>query len=179
MRELCPWYALSVKHQHEQAACAALAFAGFAALAPRYRARRNWSDRVKELDLPLFAGYIFCRFDFDRDSRKHVLNIPGVSRVVSFGGKPAPLASDEIAAIQQVMAAGVVARPWPHLMTGDAVRIERGPLRGIEGRLLREAGQWQLVIGVELLQRSVAVTLDPSMITPLPHAAQAPLAAAV
>ena len=66
MRELCPWYALSVKHQHELAVRSALEFKGFEALAPTYRARRRWSDRVKEIDLPLFAGYVFCRFAFPR-----------------------------------------------------------------------------------------------------------------
>ena len=58
------WYALSVKHQHERAAEIALGWKGFEALAPTYRARRQWSDRSKNLDLPLFSGYVFCRFDF-------------------------------------------------------------------------------------------------------------------
>jgi hypothetical protein len=49
MRELCPWYALTVKHQHEVAVRSALEFKGFEALAPTYRARRRWSDRIKEI----------------------------------------------------------------------------------------------------------------------------------
>src|SRR5258707_61728 len=62
MRELCAWYALTVKHQHEMAARSALEFKGFEALVPTYRARRRWSDRVKEIDLPVFAGDVLCRF---------------------------------------------------------------------------------------------------------------------
>ena len=56
MRELCPWYALTVKHQHESAARFALEFKGFEALAPTYRARRRWSDRVKEI-YPTSGGF--------------------------------------------------------------------------------------------------------------------------
>ena len=78
MRELCPWYALTVKHQHEVAARSALEFKGFEALAPTYRARRRWSDRVKEIDLPLFAGYVFCKFPYGE--RAQVLDTPGVAR---------------------------------------------------------------------------------------------------
>lgn len=166
MRELCPWYALSVKHQHEAAVRSALQFKGFEALAPTYRARRRWSDRVKEMDLPLFAGYVFCRFSLAE--RIQVIDAPGVAKVVGFGGQPAEVSEVEIAAIRAVMASKLPARPWPHLKPGDRVRVERGPLRGVEGTLLREETQrLQLVIGVEMLQRWLAVEIEPDMVVPV------------
>jgi len=166
MRELCPWHALSVKHQHELAVQSALEFKGFEALAPTYRAQRRWSDRVKEIDLPLFAGYVFCRFPFAE--RTQVIDAPGVARVVEFGGQPAEISEAEIAAIRIVMASKLGVRPWPFLKPGDRVRVERGPLRGLEGTLLREMrSSLQLVIGVEMLQRSLAVELEPDMVVPV------------
>ena len=173
MRELCPWYALSVKHQHELAVRSALEFKGFEALVPTYRARRRWSDRVKEIDLPLFVGYVFCRFPFAE--RIKVIGAPGVAKVVEFGGAPAEVSESEIAAIRAVMASKLPVRPWPYLKPGDRVRVERGPLRGVEGILLREAvrercgerDSLQLVIGVEMLQRSLAVELEPDMVAPV------------
>ena len=166
MRELCPWYALTVKHQHEVAARSALEFKGFEALAPTYRARRRWSDRVKEIDLPLFAGYVFCRFAFSE--RIKVMDVPGVARVVEFGGQPAEISEAEIAAIRIAMESKLPMRPWPYLKAGDRVRVERGPLRGVEGTLLREErNQLQLVIGIEMLQRSLAVEVEADMVTPV------------
>lgn len=166
MRELCPWYALTVKHQHEVAVRSALKYMGFEALAPTYRARRRWSDRVKEIDLPLFAGYVFCRFAFA--DRIKVMDAPGVGKVVEFGGAPAEIPDIEIAAIRTVMASTLPVRPWPYLKPGDRVRVERGPLRGIEGTLLREESDClQLVIGIEMLQRSLAVELEAGMVTPV------------
>jgi hypothetical protein len=50
---------------------------------------------------------------------------------------------------------------------GSRVRIDRGPLRGIEGTLLREGSCLRLVLGVELLQRSLAVEVDAEMIGPI------------
>ena len=129
MRELCPWYALTVKHQHEVAAQSALECIGFEALAPTYRARRRWSDRVKEIDLPLFAGYVFCRFGFA--DRIKVMDTPGVGKVVEFSGAQAEISEAEIAAIRTVMASKLPLRPWPYLKPGDRVRVERGPLRGV------------------------------------------------
>src|SRR5580704_7803981 len=136
MRELCPWYALSVKYQHELAVRSALEFKGFEALAPTYRTERRWSDRVKAIDQPLFAGYVFCRFLFAE--RTQVIDAPGVARVVEFGGRPAEISEAEIAAIRVVMASKLAVRPWPFLKPGDRVWVERGPLRGLEGTLLRE-----------------------------------------
>src|ERR1700686_4358002 len=143
MRELCPWYALSVKHQHERAGRSALEFNGFEALAPTYRARRRWSDRVKEVDLPLFSGYVFCRFALAE--RIQVVAAPGVTKVVEFGGTPAEVSEAEIVAIRAAMASKLPVRPWPYLKLGDRVRVEHGPLRGIEGTLLREVvrEKWQ------------------------------------
>lgn len=159
------WYALSVKHQHERRAAMALGSKGFEALAPTYRARRQWSDRAKNLELPLFSGYLFCRFDFAQ--RISVLDTPGVARIVGFGNGPAPVADEEIAAVRGVVASGLAVRPWPHLKPGDRVRIEHGPLRGVQGILLKEKDSLRLVVGVELLQRSIAVELEPESIVPL------------
>lgn len=164
MRELCPWYALCVKHQHERAVRDALELKGFEALSPTYRTRRQWSDRTREIELPWFSGYVFCRFaDADKAA---VLDTPAVSRIVGFGGKPVPIPGQEIEAIRAVMAAKMPVQPWLRVKPGDRVRIVAGPLRGIEGYVLREASQWQLVIGVELLQRSVAVRVDPAVLAP-------------
>lgn len=164
MRELCPWYAITVKHQHEQSVRSLLESKGLEAMAPTYRGCRRWSDRLKELDLPLFNGYVFCRFPYQE--RIQVLDTPGVVKVVSFGGIPAEIPDAEIAAIQQVTVAGLPARPWPYLKPGDRVRIERGPLRGVEGTLLREKDRLHLVVGVELLQRAMAVELEIDMVQP-------------
>ena len=164
------WYALSVKHQHERAIEAALTYKGFEALAPVYRSRRRWSDRIKQIELPLFAGYVFCRFC--RDAKARVLDTPAISRVVGFGGQPAAVPDVEIEAIRAVVNSGQPVRPWPRLHPGDRVRLERGPLRGIEGVLLKEKDAVELIVSVELLQRSVAVQIDAGSVMPVRSAQQ-------
>ena len=162
--KLC-WFALGVKHQHERTVERALTGQKWHALAPVYRAKRTWSDRVKEVELPLFAGYVFCRFDYRE--RVRILNTPGVRRIVGFGSAAVPVEDAEIEAIERMDRSGAAVRPWPYLKPGDRVRVERGPLRGLTGTLIRERDVSRLVIGVEMLQRSVAVEMDPSMVTPI------------
>ena len=159
------WYALTVKHQHERAIETALQQKGFEAFAPMYGSRRQWSDRTKEIEVPLFSGYVFCRFAHGLKAR--VLNTPAISRVVGFGGLPAAIPEAEMEAVRAIVKSGLPVRPWPHLKAGDRVRVERGPLRGIEGTLVKEKGAQELIVSVELLQRAVAVCVDAAWVVPL------------
>jgi transcription antitermination factor NusG len=164
MTETPQWYVLSAKHHHEQPLAFALVAKGFEALAPTYRTRSLWSDRTKDVDRALFPGYVFCRLG--SAGRISVLDTPGISRIVGFGGRPTPVPDEEIEAVRVSVASKLPLRQWPHLKPGDRVRIERGPLKGVEGTLIREKDGFQLVIGVELLQRSIAVQLDADSIVP-------------
>ncbi len=158
------WFALTVRHQHERRTAHALATQGWETLVPLYRSRRQWSDRVKEIELPLFTGYVICQFPLW--ARLRVEDTPGVARLVTFAGQPAPLAEEEIASIRRLLAAKLPLSPWPFLKAGDPVRVERGPLKGASGLLIRVKDSLRLVVGVELLQRSIAVEVDPDMVAP-------------
>lgn len=153
-----PWYALRVKTRGEQLAAAALTMKGYEVFLPQYRSRRRWSDRVKEVELPLFAGYLFCRLDVNR--RLPVLTSPGVLQLVGTGGAFFPVDDQEIAALQSVIRSRVTAEPWPFLKVGQTVRIDRGPLAGLQGLLVSLKKPYRLIVSVTLLQRSIAVELD-------------------
>jgi transcription antitermination factor NusG len=170
-RDLLPWFALMVKPQHEKAVVAQLELKLLEAYLPLHRARRRWSDRMMELELPLFPRYVFSRFSFD--DRLKVLRILSVTSIVSFGGKPCPLDSRQIAAIQSMIASGKPVLAWPYLKIGQRVRISNGPLEGLEGILAREKSQYRLVVNVDILNRAVAVEVERESITPLSSAAVA------
>ena len=175
MRELCPdterafpekaWFAVNVRHQHERMAAGAMSAHGVETFLPLYRERRRWSDRVKHLDAPLFPGYVFGRFPVE--DRVRVLRIPGVARIVGFGGSPAPVPFHEIDRVRAALASKLPIGPWPYPKMGDRVRIEDGPLRGVEGTLLRDKGALRLVLAIELLQRALAIEIDAGMIAPV------------
>jgi transcription antitermination factor NusG len=158
MTQSYPWFAMTVKLNREKSVAQCLRYKGLEDYLPLYKARRQWSDRVQSVELPLFPGYIFCRFDYHR--RLPVLTTPGVNSIVGFGGDPAPVSESEIDDIKMILASGLPARPWPFIRVGQRVRIERGSLAGLEGILLREKGAVHVVVSVELLSRSVAVEID-------------------
>src|ERR1017187_8791000 len=129
----------------EDLASASLLGKGYEEFLPLYRSRRRWSDRIKELDLPLFPGYLFCRFD--ADNRLPILTTP------------VAVSDEEIGAVQAIIRSGLPAQPWPCLTVGSRIFIERGPLAGVEGIALNVEKKYRLVVSVPLLQRSVAVEI--------------------
>ena len=159
------WYALTVAPNHERSGALNLRTKGYEDFVPMYCSRRRWSDRVKVLDLPLFAGYVFCRFDLKQ--RFSVLSTPGIRSVVSMGKSAAPIADSEILALQQIVNSGVGAEPYSFLEVGLAVRLLDGPLCGLEGILTELKGRQRLVVSINLLSRSVSVEVDASWVTPM------------
>jgi transcription antitermination factor NusG len=159
------WYALVVKPNHEKAVFHYLSASGSDASLPLYRARRRWSDRLKEVTLPLFPGYVFCRFS--HRSRVRVLRVPGVRSIVTAGPQPAPIPAREIEAIEALIRSGLPVKPWPFLKIGQKVLVSSGPLRGVEGILVEFRKTWQVIVSVEILQRSVAAEVDRDALSPL------------
>jgi transcription antitermination factor NusG len=153
-----PWFALQVRTRQEAGVSEQLSGHGYEQFLPLYKVRKRWSDRIKEVDAPLFPGYLFCRFN--PHDRLPILKTPGVIQIVGFKNGPSAVDESEILAIQTLVAAGVSHQPWPFLAAGDRVRIESGPLLGLEGILTEVKRSHRLVLSVTLLQRSVAVEID-------------------
>jgi len=160
------WFAVRVKHQFEMPVASHLRNFGFDSLLPLYRARRKWSDRIKIIDAPLFPGYVFC--EFDPQNRIPIDLLPGVTGIVSFGRKLAAVDRDEIDAVRAVVSSGVNSAPWPRLECGRKVEIDFGPLRGVQGIVVRDIVEGascprerlQLILSVTLLNRSLAVEIN-------------------
>ncbi len=159
------WYALRVKSRCEKIVSSMVQNKGFEEFLPLYEVQRRWSDRVKSVEFPLFPGYVFCRLD--PQNRLPLLTIPGALHFVGIGKIPVPIEETEIAAIQSAIRSGLLTEPWPYLQIGQRVRLEDGPLAGLEGILVGAAKQHRLVVSVDLLKRSMAVTIERHWAKPL------------
>jgi transcription antitermination factor NusG len=163
--DLRSWYALQVRTRWESSTSVLLSGKGYETLLPTYKIKKNWSGKSREVNAPLFPGYVFCQFD--AQNRLPVLVTPGVISVVGRGRVPIPVEDAEIAAIQTLVSSGFRASPWPFLELGQKVRIERNPLQGLEGILIHFKGNHHIVLSVTLLRRSVALEIDRSCVRPI------------
>jgi transcription antitermination factor NusG len=151
------WYAAYTYANHEKKAAAEISRRGVECFLPSYHTARRWSDRRVELEMPLFPGYVFVHLVLH--DRLKVLQVPGVARLVGFGGLPAALPDEQIDALRAGLN-GLRAEPHRFLTVGRRVRVKHGPLAGMTGILLRRKGKFRLVISIDLIQRSMAVDAD-------------------
>jgi transcriptional antiterminator NusG len=156
------WFAIQVRPRHEFLAASILRHKGFREFLPTYKSKRQWSDRRKEIELPFFPGYIFCRFS----SQVHapILTTPGVIRIV---GINSAIPDSEIEAIQAIVSLRIPATPCSYLKIGTRVQVIAGPLAGIQGILLSYRNHHSLILSVTLVQNSISVEIEHTNVTPI------------
>jgi len=160
------WYGIHVRSKFERVVSETLSGKGYEQFLPLCRTTRAWSDRSKELEVPLFPGYLFCRMDV-HDRLLPILTTPGVISIVGAGKVPVSIPDSEIDAIKTVIGSGLPAQPWPQLVAGSKVIIQKGPLSGLEGVALEVNNRQRLIVSISILQRSVAVKIDPGWARPV------------
>lgn len=163
-----PWFALQVRSRREGFVTTYLEGRGFECFLPLYKSKRRWSDRVKEVEQPLFPGYLFCRLDLC--NRGPLLMTPGVQQIVGVGRTPMPVEESEMESIRQVLSSGLPSLPWPYMHVGERVRVNYGSLVNLEGILVNFKGSNRVVLSVTMLQRSVALEIDLAWVSPVREA---------
>jgi transcription antitermination factor NusG len=158
------WYAVRVRSCAEFVVAAGLRARDLDTFLPVYESSRRWSDRKTIIQVPLFPGYVFSRFVPTR--RLPVLMTSGVVNIVSFGTEPVPVPDIEIDSIRRIIEARTQLLSNPYLAVGKRVEVVQGALKGVIGTILARKSGCRLVVSVHLLQRSVAVEMDVSMVAP-------------
>lgn len=159
------WYALQVRRRFERIVSRTLQGKGYDEFLPLYRGFRRSSDGIKQIELPLFPGYVFCRFNFL--NRSQILTVPGVNAVAGFGPRTTPIAESELESLRTVLNSGRACEPCRFIATGNRARVESGPLAGTEGFVTAEHNI-RLVVSVSMIQRSLAVDVEPENLKMLP-----------
>ena len=152
------WYAAYTNANHEKRVSEQLGVRKIEHFLPLYTSLRRWKDRRVKLEMPLFPGYVFVRTALQ--NRMHVLQVPGVARLVGFDGTAAALPEDEIEALRMSLGNRLRVEPYPYLTAGRRVRVQAGPLVGLTGIVVRRKGGARFVVTLDLIQRSVAVEVN-------------------
>jgi len=153
------WYAVQTRARHEKRIGAELQQKGITAFVPTIREAHRWSDRTKLVESPIFSCYVFVRMA-ESTSRLDVLKTSGVFHFVGVSGQPASIPDSQIESLQTVIDRRLPLTSCGFLKVGQRVRIRGGALDGVEGTLTGIKGDQRLVISVDLIQQSVAVTID-------------------
>jgi transcription antitermination factor NusG len=157
------WYAIYTKSRNEKKVLQFLEEANIESYLPIVKTLKQWSDRKKWVEEPLFKSYIFVRVE----ARQYynVLNVPGVVRYISFEGKAVIVPEKQILAIQQFLNKEqdrtLISDTF---MVGDRIEIIRGALMGLQGNLVQVHGKQKVKIEIESVGQSVILTIPKSQL---------------
>lgn len=154
------WYAIRTRSRHEKMVFEQLQNQGIESFLPTVKRIRKWSDRRKEVELPLFSGYAFARVSLASSDRLRVLQTNGVAGFVGVQGRGVPIPDSQIEDVKTLLVNDVPFKDHPFLHVGQRVRIRGGALDGIEGILAAAKSDRSLVISVEPIHRSLSICID-------------------
>jgi len=152
------WYAFYTRPRHEKKVESQLREKHITCYLPMRKVLRQWSDRKKWVEEPLFRGYIFVHGD--ETLRYRAVQTRGVVRAVMFRGKLAVVRDEEIEMIQRILRDFEDAEAVPRIHVGDEVEVKAGPLIGLRGRLEFFQSNHRLVIDVPSIQQAIRVTVN-------------------
>ena len=160
------WYAIQTRSRFEKAVRTELTFRRIENYLAEFTEVHQWKDRKKEVAMPLFPGYVFAHFRETGKARLEVLRTNGVVRILGVSSAIEPIPDAEIESIRQLLVSGKQCYPYPFAKEGAWIRVRRGPLTGLEGRLVQIKSQTRLVLSINLLSRSVATEVDARDVEP-------------
>jgi transcription termination/antitermination protein NusG len=160
------WYALYTRSHCEQLVYSQVLVKGFQAFLPKIEVWSRRAGRQHLVSMPMFPNYLFLRHAMDKKSYIEVRQARGLVRILGQRWDRLSVVPDaDLEAIQKVLQARLPVFPHPYLAEGQRVRIMGGPLAGAEGILMYLRPEKGIVVlSVDLLQRSIAVEIDCSMV---------------
>lgn len=161
------WFAIHTRARHEKQVSRQLTEKQFHAFLPLRRELHRWKDRQKEVELPLFSGYVFVQLASQPHRRLSVLKTPGVVRIVGFGQQDIPVPDEQIETLRRLLESNALIGRHRYLRVGQRVRIISGALAGVEGILKRIRNSDKLVISIDGIQQAVAVELSGYSVMPI------------
>lgn len=155
------WYALYTNPRAEKKVAASLAQKGLEVYLPLVKTLKQWSDRKKWVEEPLFRSYIFVRID--KVAYYEVLNTPGVVRYVTFEGRAVVVPAQQIEAVRRfVEDREEIPEGADKFQPGKIVGVVKGPMKGLLGELISIKGKYRVRIEVAAVGQAIYLTIPMS-----------------
>ena len=160
------WYAIYVRSRHEKSVHSELQQKGIESSLPLTIVTRQWSDRRKKVEVPLFRGYVFVKIDI-KNEKLPVLTTSGVVKFVTFNNVTVPIPEDQMYWLQQMIASDLLLSQEQDFPIGTEIDVMFGPLKGLRGRVKQKNSETRLVVWFDAIMQGVSVEIDPTWLTPV------------
>lgn len=160
------WYAVYTKSRNEKKAAADLEEKGIEVYLPLLKTLKQWSDRKKWVEEPLFRSYLFVRI-YDKNYLD-VLQTDGIVRFIMFRQERIPVPDAQIEAVKAYLNDEErISTTETNYQPGDLVEIIRGPMRGLPGTLVEVKGKQRVLVEIESIGQRLMINVPKSMLEQL------------
>ena len=157
------WYAIYTRPRFEKQVSQRLQEQGIEAYLPMIKTLRQWSDRKKMVEIPLFSSYVFV--NIDRRYYDQVLQTFGVVKYISFEGKAATIPAEQISNLKIIVDSNEkVEITWVKHNKGDKVIVNAGSLKGLKGELITEGDRKKVLVRIDSIDQNLTVEVHSSLI---------------
>ncbi len=156
------WYVVYTRPKSERKVAASITDMGIESYLPMHKIVRQWSDRKKKMEVPLFTSYVFVRTDDVR--RRLLFSIKELLKFVSINGMPVVIKDHEILTIKKVLSGDFDdISTEEYFQEGMKIRIVRGQFKGLEGVVIKKCNKERLLIRIEGLMKAFSFVISSSL----------------
>ena len=159
------WYAVYVKSRYEKKTSKLLEDRHIETYLPLIGRLKQWSDRKKMVEEPLFKSYLFVHTDLK--NYFEILNTPGIVKFITFEGKPVPVPENQLVAVKEFIGeydGEESLEQYQELREGQTVEIVYGHMKGLIGRLVETRGKQRVMVDIEAVGQSLPINISRSQI---------------
>jgi len=162
------WYAIYTKSRNEKKVAYALSTKGIEVYLPLLKTLRQWSDRKKKVEIPLFRSYLFVRI-FDKKYLE-VLQTDGVVCFITFRKERIPIPDYQIEAVKAYLNEDEqIDQNEINYIPGDYVEVARGPMKGLQGTLVKIKGKQRVLMEIESIGQYLFLDLPKTILEKIPR----------
>ena len=158
------WIAVYTKSRHEKVVIQELENKNIEAYCPIFKERRQWSDRKRWVEFPLFRSYVFAKIELKNSI--YILQAMGVHHIIKFQGNISIIPNEIIQNIKSMIDGDFTVEQVEYFVKGDEVIVVEGPLKGMEGIVVKIKNENKLVLKVAAIQQAIAVQIHPGYLKP-------------
>jgi transcriptional antiterminator RfaH len=157
------WYAVYTRPRFEKQVLERLKEQGIESYLPLIKTMRQWSDRKKMVEIPLFSSYVFVRID--RRYYDQVLQTHGAVKYITFEGRAAAIPQEQIDNLKIIVNSNEkVETTWEKRKKGDKVVVTAGSLKGLKGELITEGDRKKVLVRIDSIEQNLTVEVHGSLI---------------
>ncbi|WP_297335305.1 UpxY family transcription antiterminator [Algoriphagus sp.] len=162
------WYVMYTSSRSEKKVAKRLKEKGWEVYLPLVTELRQWSDRKKKVERPLFNGYVFVKTQ--RNQLWECLQEPGAVKFVHFSGQHATVREEDLDTIKRIVETGVaVETDGSEIEPGEFVKVIGGPLQNMEGEVIEKGNKDYFMIRIPGIYQNMLMSIPRKFLEVFPN----------